>query len=81
MAKKRSKFLTITYEPEADVLMWEITHEPIDYATEVGNMVIHFTKRNTPVLVEILNARNFLKQGHKLVGENVGERIARFAVA
>lgn len=51
----------ISYEPEADVLMWEISREaPIDSAREVGNIVVHFTKQNVPVLIEILNASQFL---------------------
>ena len=33
----------ISYEPEADVLMWEITDKPIDFAKEIGNIVVHFT--------------------------------------
>lgn len=51
----------ITYEAEADVLMLEISREAtIDSARELGNVVIHFTKQNVPVLIEILNASQFL---------------------
>ena len=49
----------ISYEPEADVLMWEITDKPIDYAKEIGDVVVHFTKNNMPVLIEILKPANF----------------------
>ena len=41
----------ISYEPEADVLMWEIANMAIDYAKEIGNVVVHFTKNNIPVLI------------------------------
>lgn len=58
----------ISYEAEADVLSWEITNQPIDYAKEVGNFVVHFTRRNTPVLVEILEATKFLTKAQKLLG-------------
>ncbi len=57
----------ISYEPEADVLMWEITDEPIDFAKEIGNVVVHFTKNNTPVLIEILEASKFLTKVKNLV--------------
>lgn len=51
-----------SYEPEADVLMWELSHNAaIDSAREVGNMVVHFTHQNVPVLIEILNANQFLR--------------------
>jgi hypothetical protein len=57
----------MTYEPEADVIAWEIAKQPIDYAKEVGNVVIHFSKKNTPVLMEILEASKFLSKAKKLV--------------
>lgn len=58
----------IRYEPEADVLTYEISGQPIDYAKEVGNFVVHFTKNNMPVLVEILEATKFLRKAEKLTG-------------
>ncbi len=62
--KNRAK---ISYETEADVLMWEITDESIDFAKEIGNVVVHFTKNNTPVLIEILEASKFLTKVKNLV--------------
>lgn len=58
--------LKINYEPESDVLTYEITNQPIDYAKEIGNIVVHFTKNNTPVLVEILEATKFIKKAESL---------------
>ena len=57
----------ISYEPEADVLMWEITDKPIDFAKEIGNVVVHFTKNNMPVLIEILEASKFLARAKNLI--------------
>ncbi len=57
----------ISYESEADVLMWEITDKPIDFAKEIGNIVVHFTKNNIPVLIEILEASKFLARAKNLV--------------
>ena len=62
--KNRAK---ISYEPEADVLMWEITDKPIDYAKEIGNVIVHFTKDGVPVLIEILEASKFLARVKNLV--------------
>jgi hypothetical protein len=64
MKKQKIK---ISYEPEADVLMWETSKQPIEYAQEVGNMVVHFDKKNNPVLTELLEASKFLNQAGKLV--------------
>ncbi len=64
MQKNKAK---ISYESEADVLMWEIIDKPIDYAKEIGNVVVHFTKNNVPVLIEILEASKFLSRAKSLV--------------
>lgn len=64
--KNKSK-VKISYEPEADVLMWEITNKPIDFAKEVGNVIVHFTKNNIPVLIEVLEASKFLAKAKSLV--------------
>jgi len=60
----------ISYEPEADVLMWEISGKPIDFAKEIGNVVVHFTKNSIPVLIEILEASKFLAKAKNLVERN-----------
>lgn len=64
---KNNNRAKISYEPEADVLMWEITNKPIDFAKEIGNIVVHFTKNNIPVLIEILEASKFLNKAKSLV--------------
>ena len=63
---KKNK-IKISYEPEADVLTWEITDKPIDFAKEIGNVVVHFTKNNIPVLIEILEASKFLSKAENLI--------------
>ena len=62
-----SRKIKMSYEPEADVLVWEITKQPIEYAEEVGNVIVHFSKKNNPVLMEILEASKFLSTAKKLV--------------
>ena len=52
--------MRISYNREDDVLVLEVSEEGIDYAEEVGPMIIHFTKEGRPVLVEILDASEFL---------------------
>jgi len=57
---KNNQLVKFSYELDADVLTWEVSSKPIDYAKEIGNIVVHFTKNNMPVLVEILEASKFL---------------------
>ena len=57
----------MSYEPEADVLRIETSRKPIDHATEIGNVVVHFSRHDTPVYFEILEASKFLRKATSLV--------------
>lgn len=71
----------ISYEPEADVLMWEISNSSIDHAKEIGNFVVHFTKNNVPVLIEILEASKFMAKTKNVVEKGNSIFIKRNALA
>lgn len=55
------------YDPDADVLAIEVSSKPIDYATEIGNVVVHFSPEGIPVYFEILEATRFLKHASRLL--------------
>ena len=57
----------MSYESEADVLRIETSRKPIDYASEIGNVVVHFSSDGTPVYFEILEASRFISQASNLV--------------
>jgi len=72
MKKNKEK---ISYEREADVLSVELSDAPIDHAEEAGDVVVHFTKDNKPVLLEILEASLFFKKsGKAFIKEGVSAR-------
>ena len=50
----------IKYSKDVDTLMVELSDKPIDYAEEEGQMIIHFSKDGEPVLLEILDAKDFV---------------------
>ncbi len=50
----------IKYSKDVDALLIELSDRKIDYAEEVGQMIIHFSKDGEPVLLEILDAKDFL---------------------
>ena len=54
--------MKIKYDRETDILMLELSDKKIDYAEEAGPMIIHFTEQGEPVLVEILDASEFLAE-------------------
>lgn len=50
----------IKYSKDVDILLIEISDKPIDYAQEEGPIIIHFSKQGEPVLIEILDAKDFI---------------------
>ncbi len=50
----------IRYSKDADAILIELSDKPIDCAEESGQIIIHFSKDGEPVLLEILDAREFL---------------------
>jgi uncharacterized protein YuzE len=50
----------IKYSKDVDALLIELSDKKIDYAEEKGQMIIHFSKDGEPVLLEILDAKDFI---------------------
>ena len=51
---------TIRYSKDVDALLIQLSDKPIDYAEEEGQLIMHFSKDSEPVLIEILDAKEFL---------------------
>ncbi len=49
----------IKYSKDVDALLIELSDKEI-YAEEEGQMIIHFSKDGEPVLLEILDAKDFV---------------------
>jgi uncharacterized protein YuzE len=54
------------YDPEANILCWEISSGRIDHAREIGNFIIHVSSAGKPILIEILEASKFIGQFDKI---------------
>ena len=54
------------YDPEANIICWELAKGPISHVREIGNFIIHVSKAEKPILIEILDASKFLGQMDKL---------------
>ena len=52
--------MKISYDREQDIMMLELSNQKIDHAEQTGQIIAHFTKKDKPVLLEILDASNFL---------------------
>lgn len=65
--------MKISYNREHDILMYELNSEPIDYAEEVGPIIVHFSKKGKPVLMEILDASEFIAVTTKITMKSMNE--------
>ena len=57
--------MRVKYDRETDILLLETSPQPIAYAEEMGSIIVHFTEDGKPVLLEILDASDFLTQAAK----------------
>ena len=58
------------YSKDTDTLMVKVSDEPVDYAEESGQFIVHFTEDGKPVLLEIQDAKEFVLESlHTLFTE------------
>lgn len=50
----------ISYSKDVDALLVELSQEPIAYAEEEGQVILHYSPEDKLVLVEILDFRRFM---------------------
>jgi len=55
------------YDKTDDVLMIWFSKESVDYAEQTNDLIVHFSKQNKPVLLEILNASKFLTESSNMI--------------
>jgi len=54
--------MKVRYSRGEDVLIIELSDEKVDYAEEMGPVIVHFTKDGRPVMLEILDASEFVTE-------------------
>ena len=52
--------MKISYDRHHDIMLLGLSSRAIDYAEKVGPIIIHFSKTDKPVLLEILDASEIL---------------------
>lgn len=59
--------MRVSYDRETDIMLVETSKKgKIDFAGEVGPIIVHFTKDRKPMLLEILNASEFISNLSKV---------------
>ncbi|MFH1744744.1 MAG: DUF2283 domain-containing protein [bacterium] len=61
------------YDPESNILSWEVSQGKINHAREIGNFIFHLSDAGQPVLIEVLDASKFIGQFDKI--KNIKELI------
>ena len=52
----------VDYSPDVDALLIEFSDKTIDYAEDMGQFILHYAEDGELVLLEILDAKDFLLQ-------------------
>jgi len=52
--------MKVRYNRKENILVLEVSKAPIDHAEEAGPIIAHFSEDDKLVLLEILEARDFL---------------------
>lgn len=52
----------ISYSKDVDALLVELSEDPIAYAEEEGQVILHYSQDEKLVLVEILDFRRFMSE-------------------
>ncbi|HOZ56159.1 MAG TPA: DUF2283 domain-containing protein [bacterium] len=50
------------YDPEANIISWEVARGKISHAREFGNIIVHLSSSGKPLLIEMLDASKFVGQ-------------------
>jgi len=58
--------MKVSYNRESDVLLIHVSEGKVDYAEEMGPIIVHFTKDGKPVLLEIFDASEVISEVAKI---------------
>ncbi|MFH1822269.1 MAG: DUF2283 domain-containing protein [Patescibacteria group bacterium] len=64
------------YDPEANILCLEVSRGEITHVREFANFIIHVSKTEKPILIEILDASKFIGQIDKVKVKDIKKAIA-----
>ena len=54
----------IRYSPDVAALLIQVSEEPIFYAEDDGQLILHYSEDEKLVLVEILDVQKFIASGN-----------------
>ena len=54
----------MVYSKEVDILIVRVADEPVDYAEDTGQFIVHYSESGKPVLLEIQGAKDFVMESY-----------------
>lgn len=52
--------MKMVYDRDKDIMLLEVAKGKVDYAEEAGPIIVHFSKKRRPLLLEFLDASEFI---------------------
>lgn len=65
----------ITYSPDVDILMIQLSNKKIDDSYETDRMIVQVDKEGEPVLIEVFDGLQYLKDLNKTLPRDVQEEL------
>lgn len=67
--------MKVKYDKKDDAMMIWLSDEPVSYAEQSKSVIMHFSKDDKPVLLEVLKATEFLKLTSKKIPESIRKQV------
>ena len=67
--------MKIKYSKDVDILMMELSDDPIVFAEKKAGVIVHFNKSRQPVALEIMSAKEWLKETYSLLPRDIEREI------
>ncbi|MBI3577009.1 DUF2283 domain-containing protein [Candidatus Gottesmanbacteria bacterium] len=69
--------MSLKYYRDDDILVISLSRASYDYAEKEGDFIVHFSKENKPVRIEVLNAKKFLEETHSITPPDLMKRFVQ----
>lgn len=66
--------MSLKYYRDDNILVIRLSKTPYEYAEKQGDFIVHFSKDNKPVRIEVLNAKRFLKETSSILTQETTGR-------
>ncbi len=63
--------MKVKYSKDVDILMIELSSEPISHAEKKGSVIVHFNKKREPIALEIMDAKDMLRQTYNALPSDI----------